>query len=160
MYVRYACPSCQQRSQKVLDAAVEVLNCPGCNWERPVRQADIQDGLPQKCLVCGCQDLWRQKHFPPALGLTMVALGALLSTIAWAYYMPKLAIGVLLFFALIDVLLYTFMKDVLVCYRCQSHYGNAALLDDHPQFNLETAERYRQEAARLAAARPPASSGG
>jgi hypothetical protein len=79
----------------------------------------------------------------------MVVLGAVLSTIAFALYMPLTALGVLLAFALVDLLLFTFMKDVLVCYRCHARYRDARLEDDHPRFNLETAERYRQEAARL-----------
>ena len=79
----------------------------------------------------------------------MVVLGAVLSTIAFALYMPLTALGVLLAFALVDLLLFTFMKDVLVCYRCHARYRHANLEADHPRFNLETAERYRQEAARL-----------
>jgi hypothetical protein len=94
--------------------------------------------------------LWRQKDFPQRLGLAMVALGAVLSTIAWAYHLPATALGVLLAFALVDLLLYTFMKDVLVCYRCQARFRHADLGEDYPRFNLETAERYRQEAARVA----------
>ncbi len=79
----------------------------------------------------------------------MVALGAILSTIAWAYHLPATALGVLLAFALADLLLFTFMKDVLVCYRCQARFRHADLGEDYPRFNLETAERYRQETARL-----------
>ena len=80
----------------------------------------------------------------------MVALGALLSTIAWMQYMPVTAIGVLLGFAFVDLMLYTFMPDVLVCYRCAARFRHAILSKHHPRFNLETSERYRQEAARLA----------
>jgi cytochrome c553 len=103
--------------------------------------------------VCGCDDLWRQKDFPQRVGLAMVALGAILSTIAWAYHMPATALGVLLGFALVDLVLFTVMKDVLVCYRCHARYGDVTFRDDQPRFNLETAERYRQEAARLEEAR-------
>jgi len=82
----------------------------------------------------------------------MVALGAILSTIAWAYHLPATALGVLLAFALVDLLLFAFMKDVLVCYRCHARYRHADLGEDYPRFSLEKAERYRQEAARLEAA--------
>jgi hypothetical protein len=108
-----------------------------------------ENAAPQRCLVCGCDDLWRQKDFPQRVGLAMVALGAVLSTIAWAYHLPATALGILLGFALVDLLLFTFMKDVLVCYRCHARYRDVPFRDDHPRFNLETAERYRQEAARL-----------
>jgi hypothetical protein len=111
---------------------------------------------PARCVVCGCHDLWRQKDFPQGLGLFFVALGALISTIAWAYHMPLTALGTLMGFAALDLLLYVFMPDVLVCYRCHARYRHAALNAAHPRFNLETAERYRQEAARLADSRAAA----
>lgn len=103
--------------------------------------------------MCGCNDLWRQKDFPQKLGLAMVALGALLSTMAMAYYYPTTALAILLAFALGDLLLYTFMPDVLVCYRCGARHRHARPGEEYPRFNLDTAERYRQEAARLADAR-------
>jgi hypothetical protein len=97
--------------------------------------------------------LWRQKDFPQKLGLAMVALGAILSTIAFSLYLPLTALGVLLFFALVDLLLFIFMKDILVCYACHARYRIAELPDDHPRFSLEIAERYRQEGARVEEAR-------
>ena len=45
--------------------------------------------------------------------------------------------------------LYVFMPDVLVCYRCSAHYRRSKDLSATPYFNLETAERYRQERIRL-----------
>lgn len=125
------------------------VRCTECDWDRTLAPGDIAEGLPTHCLVCGCQDLWRQKDFPQGLGLLFVGLGILLSTIAWAYHRPALAIGILMAFAACDLLLYLFMKDVLVCYRCAARYNQADLGESHPAFNLETAERYRQEARRL-----------
>ena len=78
-----------------------------------------------------------------------VGLGIVLSTVALSYYRPVLAIGVLMLFAVGDLVLYLVMRDVLVCYRCGARYRKAALQEDHPTFKLETAERYRQEARRL-----------
>jgi hypothetical protein len=93
--------------------------------------------------------LWRQKDFPPQLGLAIVALGALASSFAWWLYMPRTAIALLMAFALVDLALYLIMKDVLVCYRCGARHRKADPSESHPRFNLETAERYRQEALRL-----------
>lgn len=155
MQLKCVCPECHQRVDAVLDEASPSIVCSVCGWKRPVCEGDVVDGQPVKCVVCGCGDLWRQKNFPQALGLAMVAAGALLSTVAWSFYMPQTALGVLLAFALVDVLLYTFMRDILVCYRCRARYSDTSLHDDQPRFNLETAERYRQEAARVANAQPP-----
>lgn len=149
MQVTFNCPACQQVRRAGVAAGVTAITCDGCHWSRLLRADDLQTAAPQKCLVCGCNDLWRQKDFPQRVGLAMVALGAILSTIAWAYHLPGTALGILLGFALIDLLLFTFMKDVLVCYRCAARYRDVSFRDDHPRFNLETAERYRQETARL-----------
>lgn len=148
MQVAFHCPHCRQAARSDV-AADGQLQCPHCHWLPAVAGDPIVDGRPQRCLLCGCDDLWRQKDFPQGLGLFLVALGAALSTVAWANYMPRTALGVLLAFALADLLVYALLKDVLVCYRCKARHRNTALEADHPRFNLETAERYRQEAARL-----------
>lgn len=125
------------------------LDCDGCRWQQGVSAGAIGEQGLELCALCGCQDLWRQKDFPQSLGIGMVVIGAILSTIAFANYQPLLAIAILGGFALIDMLLYAFMNDVLVCYRCQARYRRFDPAAAFPQFNLETAERYRQTAARL-----------
>jgi hypothetical protein len=83
----------------------------------------------------------------------MVVAGVIASTWAIARYQPVWAMGVLLFFALLDMLLYAWMPDVLVCYRCHSRYRDPQPGEAYPAFQLETSERYRQESRRLAEAR-------
>lgn len=70
--------------------------------------------------------------------------GGLLSTIAWAWHEPIWALGILMAFALVDLLLYTFMSDMLVCYRCRARHRKTDLDDNHIPFNLELNERYIQ----------------
>jgi hypothetical protein len=149
MQLVFRCPRCShpQRADDVEKSPVVV--CAGCGWDRPIAPTDIDAGRPTRCLVCGCNDLWRQKDFPQYLGLLMVGLGILLSTIAWAWMEPAIAIGILMGFALLDMVLFMVMPDVLVCYRCASRHRHASPLEDHPKFNLEVHERYRQEAIRL-----------
>ncbi len=129
--------------------STETLRCSDCSWTRPIAEDNRTDAEPACCVACGCGDLWRQKDFPQRLGVAMVASGALLSTIFWWFMRPTWAIGVLLAFALIDGVLYTLMRDVLVCYRCKARHRHAPLDGRHERFNLETHERYRQEAIRL-----------
>lgn len=150
MRVSGGCPSCQQPIRTEVNSVADSLQCAACDWSRGVAEEDITDNRPRRCLVCGCEDLWRQKDFPQKLGVGLVAIGASLSTIAYYNYWHKTAMGVLLFFALIDLLLYTWMGDVLVCYRCGATHRQTGPDAEHPAFDLETAERYRQEAIRLA----------
>ncbi len=149
MKIAGCCPSCQSQYRAAVTGAGESVACPHCDWSREVAGADISDARPVRCLGCGCGDLWRQKDFPQGLGLLFVAAGALLSTIAWAYTRPLVAIGILMVFALADMLLFVLMKDVLVCYRCGARHRHSNFGDEHPHFNLEVHERYRQEAMRL-----------
>ncbi len=149
MWIVFECPSCHGNNVSEIVAQTEQLRCSSCSWQRPVTEAHRSAAEPAHCLVCGCEDLWRQKDFPQRLGVLMVAAGALLSTIFWWRMEPAWAIGVLLLFALVDGVLYTLMRDVLVCYRCGSRHRHTPLDGRHERFNLETHERYRQEAIRL-----------
>ena len=149
MHLSFDCPTCQSVVRTAVSESTEKIECGDCGWSRPVPNSDEADPSPRSCLVCGCVDLWRQKDFPPRVGLTVVGLGMLLSTIAWYFRMPKTAFGVLMGCALLDLVLYTLMKDVLVCYRCSAQHRRYGTEDSHPKFDLEIAERYRQEASRL-----------
>jgi hypothetical protein len=123
--------------------------CHRCGWSRQNDQAS-QVNNPRGCCACGCGDLWRQKDFPQRIGLSLVVVAAVLSTMAWANHQPELSIGILMAFALGDLLLYTFMKDMLVCYRCGARHRKTEIDAAHPGFNLETNERYRQQAIQVA----------
>lgn len=149
MQLVFQCPACRQPTRSEITAAGDVCRCMHCDWRRELGEEDVRAEKPARCLICGCGDLWRQKDFPQKLGLLIVAAGALLSTIAWAYMRPLLALGVLMAFALVDMLLYAFMQDVLVCYRCGARHRHAHPDASYPAFDLEVAERYRQEAKRL-----------
>jgi len=153
MWIVFECPACHVNSLVEVVAEATDLRCPKCSWQRPIAAENRSGSEPTNCLVCGCEDIWRQKDFPQRVGVLMVAAGALVSTIFWWLMMPAWAIGVLLLFALIDGVLYTLMRDVLVCYRCGSRHRHAPLDGYHERFNLETHERYRQEAIRLEDAR-------
>jgi hypothetical protein len=149
MRLVFRCPGCQQTVRRTVAAGDRELACESCGWTRESRSECDATNAPAACCVCGCDDLWRQKDFPQRVGVALVATGALLSTIAWSDFRPVLAIGVLLAFAALDLVLYRAMRDVLVCYRCGARHSPEAIDPAHPRFDLETAERYRQERLRL-----------
>ena len=145
--VTFCCPRCQCTNR--LDvAASDVVRCDSCGWERAASPDNFSGDKPVRCLACGCDDLWRQKNFSPRIGLLMVGAAILLSTIAYALWQPVLALVILMGFALVDALLYLFMQDVSVCYRCAARHAGFELADAHHTFDLEVAERYRQERLR------------
>jgi hypothetical protein len=116
--------------------------------------ADFELGRPTRCLVCDCSDLWRQKSFSQPVGLLMVGAGIVLSTVAYGLWRPVLALGILMFFGLMDALFFLLMRDVLACYRCGARHGGFQPVTEAP-FDLEVNERYRQERLRLEGAQRP-----
>ena len=148
MLVEFHCPKCLRADAGNVEASSTLLACRHCGWNRPLADGDIQTDAPTRCLACGCEDLWRQKDFPALAGVVIVGIAILLSTLAWAWMRPMLAIGILMAFALADMLLFLVMRDALVCYRCHAKFRHVTASDRHSKFNLELNERYRQEALR------------
>lgn len=152
MQLVYHCPTCQTLQISQLGQEQTVLVCPTCSWQRQLTSEFIEDDKPKRCLACGTEDLWRQKDFPQGLGLVFVVTAAIVSTYFWANVEPLWAIGVLMLMGALDLAVFWLMPDVLVCYRCKARHRRSQIDDEHPRFNLELAERYRQEAIRLAEA--------
>ena len=148
MQLDFKCPRCEQTVRVTDGLNEDLLACPTCEFMRSIPASTWDDGRLAECLACGERDLWRQKDFPQAVGIGLVVLGGVLSTIAWAQYQPEWAIGILMLFALLDLALYSLMKDVLVCYRCQARHRLEGPTNGYERFDHERAERYRQEALR------------
>jgi hypothetical protein len=102
-----------------------------------------------RCLACGGSELFARKDFSQRLGVTIVVLGLAASCIPWYFHYWYATYAILFGTALLDVVLYFVMGNVLECYRCRAQYRGVEGLDEHGGFRLEVYERYRQQAARL-----------
>lgn len=149
MRISFDCPKCLKLNRGELTEASRGVMCTECGWIRPVSAGELNGGVPAVCLVCGCGDLWRQKDFNQRLGVFIVAVGIVLSTIAIAYMMPGVAMIVLMVFGLADWVLFATLPDRLVCYRCHAQYHRVPKQAEIAAFDLEVNERYRQEAIRM-----------
>jgi DNA-directed RNA polymerase subunit RPC12/RpoP len=150
MNVAFACPRCQRGVRVEVSAGDAAIACPHCRQSITVPQGAFREGHLQRCLVCPSTDLFVRKDFPQRLGVSIVALGILASCITWAYALVVATFAVLFATALVDVVLYLLVPDVLSCYRCGALYRSTGGTGAHGPFNLETHERHRQQAARLA----------
>lgn len=149
MNLTFACPRCHEGARVDLNAGAGSLECPHCHQSIAIA-ADAWDGSGiRRCLVCPSTDLYVRKDFPQRLGVGLVAAGIVASCIAWGYSQVVLTFAILMVTALVDVVLYLIVPDALMCYRCHAQYRLAEGLERHGGFNLETHERYRQQAARL-----------
>lgn len=149
MNITFACPECEHTSRIPL-APEAAVACPTCDWKQHT-PATLPSASPlDECLVCGCKELFIRKNFSQRIGIAVVVIAALSSAIAWAYYMWYTAYGILFAAALLDLYLYFTVGNLLQCYRCGTEYRGLPHLDDHEAFSLETHEKYRQQAIRLA----------
>ena len=147
MLISFDCPKCLKTTRE--EDASQVVHCKTCGWTRQTTSNSAKDEPLSSCLVCGCSDLWRQKDFDQRLGVVIVGIGILLSTVAVAYMMPGIAMMILMVFGMADWVLYASLPDRLVCYRCHAQYRKVPNLEKTGVFDLEVNERYRQEAIRL-----------
>jgi uncharacterized paraquat-inducible protein A len=122
-------------------------SCPRCDHvvELP---AEANAAVPA-CPVCGNGELYKKKDFPHGLGMTILVLACLASTITYARAERWATWAILIGSALFDGLLYLWVKDVIVCYRCHAHVRGVAPTPAHRPFELTIGERYRQERMRM-----------
>ena len=147
--ITFSCPDCGGLLQASFEEDAVNTACPVCHSERQLLKPDLSGGYLQHCLVCPSKELFVRKDFPQRLGVTIVAFGFVISSFFWAYHMVIATFGVLLLTALIDVVLYLTMGNVLECYRCHAQYRGLPGFDDYDQFDLEAYEKHRQQSIRL-----------
>ncbi len=149
MNVTYNCPACRRSARAPLAQDTLSIACPHCRQEINVPEGAISGQQIHRCLVCPSTELFARKDFPQRLGVTLVILGFVGSSIAWFYYQVLLSFAFLFVTALVDLVLYIVMGESLTCYRCHAQYRGFEEIQRHGGFDLETHERYRQMAARM-----------
>jgi hypothetical protein len=146
--VTFACPHCEKPARVALDATGEVPACPHCNTAIAIAAASVADQQLERCLVCPSRDVYLRKDFPQRLGVLIVVLGFVASSITWAYSRPIWTFAILFATALVDVILYLVMPSAIVCYHCGAQYRDLPNTDAYSGFDLETHERHRQQKIR------------
>lgn len=156
MQISYTCSQCSHSVSAALSEATRELPCPHCGAVLEVPPDAVSSEGMQRCVVCPSDELYARKDFPQRLGVAIVVVGIVLSTIAWYYRQIYLTYGIFFGTALLDFVLWLVMGNVLQCYRCQAQYRGVAGLDEHGGFDLEKHEKHRQQLARLAEAQASA----
>ena len=144
MIVRFACPTCERpgRFDPRQDRAWE---CPGCDHRMQPSGPENTDAPLAACAICGNVELYKKKGFPHWLGMTILAGACLAFLVLNLVYQQWWGLLVLLGSAVIDGLLYLWVPDVVVCYRCGAHHSGLRSTEGYPPFELAVGERYRQE---------------
>jgi hypothetical protein len=143
--IRFNCPECDYPGNASVPGAAQ-WRCPRCDHLLALPAA-ADPALPA-CLVCG-GELYRKKDFPHGLGMAVLVLAFLASTVTYGLHLFYTTWAILIGSALFDGLLYLWVKDVVVCYRCGANFRSVPANPGHRPFELTTHERYRQERMRL-----------
>ena len=115
MNVRFTCPSCEQPGRLETPLPAEWV-CPACD-----QVLHLKPGAdPLRLLVCGNAELYRKKDFPQNLGMAILGLSCLASTLTYWWYQKWWTWGILIGSALFDAILYVLVGDAVVCYRCDA----------------------------------------
>ena len=94
------------------------------------------------CVSCGHDALYVQKDFNRQVGLLIVGSGIAASLYLFANGQPIFAMAALGLTALVDFLLYLFVREVTVCYSCHAIYRGFPLNPGHEPFDLKKLEKY------------------
>jgi hypothetical protein len=144
--IRFACPACDAPGYAEQPADAE-WRCPSC--DHVVALAPAPAGQPLACCAaCGNRELYRKKDFPHGLGMAILVLALVATVVTYWLYHQWLTWGILIGTALFDGLLYLWVGDVVVCYRCNAHHRGYPVNAEHGPHELTVAERYRQERIR------------
>jgi hypothetical protein len=146
--IRFPCPVCETPGRLSSDPhGPSDWQCPQCDHLVRLPAGGVAEDLPA-CALCGNPELYKKKDFPHALGMGILMAAFLASTVTYLFYKPRWTWAILLGSAAFDGLLYLWVRDVIVCYRCQAHYRGARPNPKHKPFELTVHERYRQERLR------------
>ena len=144
--VRFICPVCEQPGRLATPPPAEWV-CPSCDHVLHLKPGNAEPTLTG-CVVCGNAELYRRKDFPQGLGMGILVLSCLASSVTYWLYQKWWTWSILIGSALFDGVLYLVVRDVVVCYRCDAHYRALPSGPEHKHFELTTFERYRQEQMR------------
>jgi len=143
--IRFACPICEYPA-RVDGPGGTPWQCPGCDHTLHIGHVPAGPHL-EACAVCGNHELYKKKDFPHSLGMGILVVACLASTVTYWLYDKWLTWAILIGSAAFDGLLYLWVKDVIVCYRCNAHFRGVTN-SEHKPFELTIHERYRQERLR------------
>jgi hypothetical protein len=149
--VRFIVHNTQGQRLFEAEAAVNLKHQPAClrdpNGEHPEvyldwdRTLDDQGRL-RRCPICGCPDLYQRPDFPRlTVFLIILAAGTLVMAFAGiAWFIAGLILLALV--GLLDLGLYLFTGQSIVCYRCGSEFRGVPKGGSYRRWDSSVAEKY------------------
>jgi hypothetical protein len=96
----------------------------------------------RNCVSCGHDALYIQKDFNRNVGVAIVLVGSLISLYFFSRSRPVYAMLALFASAGVDLLIYSLVGEVTVCYACHTVYRGFEKNPEHEAFDLKNLEKY------------------
>lgn len=131
--VNFLCSQCEQRLSR--EAGESARPCEHCGQPNDV----TAPATAERCGACGHDELYFQKDFNRATGITLVVIGAILAP--FTYFISLLLVTIL------DWTIWRMVKNVIVCYACQAVHRGYEVPANVKPFDLATHDRHVYGAA-------------
>ncbi|HJT25041.1 MAG TPA: hypothetical protein VJ873_10715 [bacterium] len=144
MEINTFCPSCENGIFLHEMPRAGTIPCKRCgNGREATGNGELDgQGALQKCGICGCAEFYRQKDFNTKLGLwiTVLILGTALLFLLLNHL--KTGFGILVVGALLDLILYFSLGDIVLCYNCRAIYRGMPISSKVEGFDLKIHDQY------------------
>jgi uncharacterized protein (DUF983 family) len=143
MEITFRCPHCKSELH-FDDLSKESSPCPMCDKEIALRITERmrKENVVDQCAICGLEKLYEQKDFNRTFGIVLFLVAAIACVILCWKNRVVLGYGVLIAAAAFDFVLYRYLSNVVICYRCQSQYRKYSPKTEIPEFELGLLEKY------------------
>jgi len=143
--IQCICPLCEEEFICFLDRAdAGALRCPGCGATLGGPDRPPSPSAPlRSCYVCGADEFYVQKDFNRAIGFLVAVTSLLIIFLVMLKWGHRFGIYCLFGLAAVDWILYRMVRDVTVCYLCQSVYRGLSADPEHRGFYLGSEEKYK-----------------
>lgn len=134
--VHFLCPQCERRLART--AGEPPSPCEHCSAPAAVTAPPVA-AIIHRCAACDHDQLYFQKDFNRTTGVALVAIGAVF--VPWTWGLSLLGVTIL------DYIVWRIVKDVIVCYQCQTVHRGYPPNPDLKPFDLVIHDRHVYGAA-------------
>ena len=152
MEINTFCPECENGIFLHEMPKAGLIPCTRCSKGREASgdgELDAQGALA-RCGICGCADLYRQKDFNTKLGLWVVIFIVVLALVFNQYLFQILVGG-----AIVDLILYFALGDIVICYQCRAIYRGLPIAHKIEGFDLKVHDKYEFKIKKTAEPKEP-----
>jgi hypothetical protein len=139
LQIHYTCQNCQSGNEVLVPKNFqpgEVFQdkCHVCEHVQPLKfSTENSNDILHQCVVCERKDFYKQKDFNRKIGVLLFIIAAILSI--WTYGISLIVLY------LFDLMLFSRLGNIVICYKCQTIYRHVANVVDFAPFDHEMNDR-------------------